>query len=355
MSIRRTYLYYFIFLSFIIASFATVSYGFVLKKDWDEYLFFTTIFSIPVLLFVLGLSIMFGGITGWVVGGLVKKKLETMNSSLIELENGNVQDIENDHEDIEEIATLWTRFKHLQQRLAHQAEASQKLANERAAWHDQVKQEVVSAERNRLARELHDSVSQQLFAASMLLSAVNEQQKNHEEPLQKQLKLVEEIVNESQSEMRALLLHLRPVQLEGKSLKVGIEELLNELIAKQPMKIIWNVDEIKLEKGIEDHLFRIIQEVISNTLRHAKAKTVELRLMNTQKFVLLKIVDDGVGFDMTKQKAGSYGLVSIQERVSEIGGTIKIISIPNKGTSIEVKVPIIEKKDGEDDKSIISG
>lgn len=355
MSIRRIYLSYFIFLSFIIASFATFTYVFIFQKDWTDYLFFTTIFSIPVIVFVLGVSIVFGGLTGWVVGGMAKKKLEIINSSLIELEHGNYQDVTTYHEEIEEIASLWEQFKHLQERLEQQAKSSQKLANERAAWHDQVKQEVISAERNRLARELHDSVSQQLFAASMLLSAVNEQKKDQEDPMQKQLKLVEEIVNESQSEMRALLLHLRPVQLDGKSLKTGIEELLKELVAKQPMKIIWNVDEIELERGIEDHLFRIVQEAISNTLRHAKAKTLELRLMNIQKFVLLKLVDDGVGFDMTKQKAGSYGLQSIRERVSEIGGTIKIISLPNKGTSIEVKVPIIEKKDGEDDKSITSG
>lgn len=351
MSIRKAYLTYFIFLAVIVASLATFSYVEVFKGDWYKYLFLTTVFYIPVIIFVLGLSIIFGGITGWIVGGFVKKKLDGMNTSLRELENGNYQQMSSNNEDIEEISVLWEQFRGLQQRLEQQAEVSQKLANERV----KLKQEVVSEERNRLARELHDSVSQQLFAASMLLSAINEQQKNSQEPFQKQLTLVEEIVNESQSEMRALLLHLRPVQLEGKSLKNGIEELLKELVAKQPMKIIWNVDHIKLEKGIEDHLFRIIQEVISNTLRHAKAKSFELRLMGLQKFVLLKMVDDGVGFDMAKQKAGSYGLKSIQERVSEIGGTCKMISLPNKGTSIEAKIPIIGKKGDDDDKSIVGG
>lgn len=355
MSIRRTYLYYFIFLSLIVASFSTISYGYALNVDWYEYLFFSTIFYIPVFIFVIGLSILFGGITGWIVGGFVKKNLDGMNTSLLELEHGNYQDESFFSDEIEEISAIWERIKHLQQRLEQQAEVSQNLANERASWHEQVKQEVVSEERNRLARELHDSVSQQLFAASMLLSAINEQQQNNQAPSEKQLKLVEAIVNESQSEMRALLLHLRPVQLEGKSLKTGIEELLTELIAKQQMDIVWNIDEITLKKGIEDHLFRIIQEVISNTLRHSKAKTFEVRLMDIQKFVLLKLVDDGVGFDMTKQKAGSYGLQSIKERVSEIGGTVKIISLPNKGTSIEVKVPIIERKGDDNDKSIISG
>ncbi|MBA5819488.1 sensor histidine kinase, partial [Escherichia coli] len=71
------------------------------------------------------------------------------------------------------------------------------------------------------------------------------------------------IVNESQSEMRALLLHLRPTQLEGKSLKTGIEQLLKELTTKLPIEVEWQIEDISLQKGIEDHLFRIVQELLS--------------------------------------------------------------------------------------------
>ena len=101
-----------------------------------------------------------------------------------------------------------------------------------------MRQEAISQERHRLARELHDSVSQQLFAMSMMMSAINEQITEFPE-VTKQLQLVENMVVNAQSEMRALLLHLRPVQLEGKKLTEGIEELLTELSRKQHMKIEW--------------------------------------------------------------------------------------------------------------------
>ncbi|MCG2963560.1 sensor histidine kinase, partial [Escherichia coli] len=86
-------------------------------------------------------------------------------------------------------------------------------------------------------------------------------------PKSKQLKMVEEMINQSQLEMRALLLHLRPAALKGKSLQEGITELLLELAQKVPMELKWNVEEFLLDKGVEDHLFRIAQESVSNALR----------------------------------------------------------------------------------------
>ncbi|TKI12488.1 ATP-binding protein, partial [Bacillus cereus] len=93
--------------------------------------------------------------------------------------------------------------------------------------------------------------------------------------------------------------------------------------------------------------FRIVQEALSNTLRHAKAKKTEVRLRKIDQYAILKIIDDGVGFEVGVNKAGSYGLRSMQERVHEIGGTLKVLSFPAKGTQIEVKVPIMIERGGE--------
>ena len=207
----------------------------------------------------------------------------------------------------------------------------------------QTKEEILEVERHRLARELHDSVSQQLFAAMMMLSALNEQAQKMELPLpqQKQLQMVSDIINASQSEMRALLLHLRPVSLEGKSLKMGIEQLLNELQSKIKIKLKWEAEEISLAPTIEDQLFRIVQELLSNTLRHAKAEELEVYLHKVGQNVLLRVIDDGVGFDTSEQNAGSYGLMNIKERVASVGGTCKIISFKGQGTSVEIKIPIV--------------
>ncbi|MGY3725067.1 two-component system, NarL family, sensor histidine kinase LiaS [Granulicatella balaenopterae] len=209
----------------------------------------------------------------------------------------------------------------------------------------ETKEEILTAERHRLARELHDSVSQQLFAAMMMLSAINEQADQLPANLQKSLSLVEKIINESQSEMRALLLHLRPVNLEDKSLKEGIKALLTELTSKVNMTITWELDDVHLPYGIEDHLFRIVQELLSNTLRHSKANSLEVYLKESSEYIILKVVDDGIGFDtkLTSSSPGSYGLLNMKERVTSMGGTCKIISFPDKGTIIEIKIPITKK------------
>lgn len=204
-------------------------------------------------------------------------------------------------------------------------------------------QEVIVQERNRLARELHDSVSQQLFAASMLMSALTEST-DEDSPKSQQLKMVEEMINQSQLEMRALLLHLRPAALKGKSLQEGITELLLELAQKVPMELKWNVEEFLLDKGVEDHLFRIAQESVSNALRHSKASMLKVLLVQRDSLVILRIEDDGIGFDVEMEKLGSYGLQNMHERAVEVGATLKIVSLPNHGTKLEVKVPLIHNE-----------
>ena len=160
----------------------------------------------------------------------------------------------------------------------------------------------------------------------MMMSAINETKDSTENEIEaKQLKMVEEMIHQSQLEMRALLLHLRPVALKGKSLQEGMEELLMELMQKVTMDIKWKLEDFPVEKGVEDHLFRILQESVSNTLRHSKASQFEVLLIKRDGFIILRVTDDGVGFDVDEQKAGSYGLQNMYERAVEIGGNLKIV------------------------------
>jgi NarL family two-component system sensor histidine kinase LiaS len=175
----------------------------------------------------------------------------------------------------------------------------------------------------------------------MMMSAINETQQDQAGRQAKQLKMVEEMIHQSQLEMRALLLHLRPAALKGKTLQEGIEELLVELLQKVALEIDWKVENFPLDKGVEDHLFRILQEAVSNTLRHAKSHNLEVLLIQRDEYAILRVADDGVGFNVEETKAGSYGLQNMYERAAEVGGSMKIISVKNKGTRLEVKVPIM--------------
>jgi NarL family two-component system sensor histidine kinase LiaS len=269
-----------------------------------------------------------------------RRKLQTVDSLLHQIEEGRQLDTD-ELNNSKELQSIASRAGNIQKHIADQAKISQKLANEKAEDIESRMQEIISQERNRLARELHDSVSQQLFAASMMMSAINETQQDQEGRQAKQLKMVEEMIHQSQLEMRALLLHLRPAALKGKTLQEGIEELLVELLQKVALEIDWKVENFPLDKGVEDHLFRILQEAVSNTLRHAKSHNLEVLLIQRDEYAILRVADDGVGFNVEETKAGSYGLQNMYERAAEVGGSMKIISVKNKGTRLEVKVPIM--------------
>ncbi|WP_139996117.1 sensor histidine kinase [Paenibacillus paridis] len=209
------------------------------------------------------------------------------------------------------------------------------------SWTEKVKFTAVIEERQRLARELHDAVSQQLFAISMTATAVSRTIERDWERAKRQVQLIEEMAAVAQSEMRALLLHLRPVHLDGKNLGQALTVLVDELKQKVPMVITLEVDEtIVLAPNAEDHLFRIAQEALSNTLRHSKADRMEIKLIRTEKQVHMSLKDSGVGFDLEAKKQTSYGLLTMEERVIEIGGSLQMISKPGEGTAILIWVPI---------------
>ncbi|BCB02384.1 sensor histidine kinase [Bacillus sp. KH172YL63] len=317
-------------------------------QDWSL-LWEVEIMDLPGAGFILVVSIFIGIIFGVGTGLKDKRQLRELEDALLYIEQG--KSISIPETATPEVKQVWKKVDALGKHLAEQARYSRKLANEKAEEQEKRIQEIVSQERNRFARELHDSVSQQLFAASMLMSAITETgqpgRTPHEE---KQLGMVERMIHQSQLEMRALLLHLRPVALKGKNLQEGMKELLIELAQKVPLDIEWKIEEMTLDKGIEDHLFRILQESVSNTLRHAKASSLDIRLIKRESIIILRVVDDGEGFDVNESKVtSSYGLQNMRERAIEIGGTFKIISVPNKGTSLEVKVPVTEEEGESND------
>lgn len=327
-----------LFALFLLLGFSVMFFLAFPLESWTL-LFERKVGNLPFIYIVPSIILFLGALYGLYVGLWLKKQLLTVENSMLDVEQG--RPISAQASSLQEIESICLKLEKVQKQMVEQTKLSQKLANEKAEDQEKRVQDIVSQERNRLARELHDSVSQQLFAASMMMSAVTESRPLSDDRESKQLQMIEATINQSQLEMRALLLHLRPVALKGKSLQEGMQELLIELSQKVPMNIKWKIEQIPLDKGVEDHLFRILQESVSNTLRHAKSTTLEVLLIKRDDFVILRIVDDGIGFDVEKRKSGSYGLQNMYERAVEVGGTLKIISLNNKGTRLEVKVPVI--------------
>ena len=236
---------------------------------------------------------------------------------------------------------LEASFQSLSGKLNLLTEAVQKAENQGL-----VKEEtIIEKERKRIARDLHDTVSQELFAAHMILSGVSQQAlKLDREKMQTQLQSVAAILETAQKDLRVLLLHLRPVELEEKSLVEGIQILLKELEDKSDLKVSLKQNVSKLPKKIEEHIFRILQELISNTLRHAQASCLDVYLYQTEVELQLKVVDNGIGFQLGSLDDLSYGLRNIKERAEDMAGTVQLLTAPKQGLAVDIRIPLLDKE-----------
>lgn len=274
----------------------------------------------------------------------VKERLDKLHDLTIAWEKGNLsQSLPADLNGEDEFGQLGNRLQRIGKMWESQVTSLQRLSTHNAELAEKAKLSAIVEERQRLARELHDAVSQQLFAISMTATAVRRGLEKDPVKAARQIALIEEMASVAQSEMRALLLHLRPVHLDGKRLAEALTELMEELRLKVPMEMDWSIeDDLRLPKGIEDHLFRIVQEALSNALRHSKANRLEVSIhtVGDGEVLRLTVRDDGVGFELDDKKWTSYGMVTMRERVSEIGGTIQILTAPGQGTRLDIRVPL---------------
>jgi two-component system, NarL family, sensor histidine kinase LiaS len=315
-------------------------YGFLKEfSSWGE--------AVKLFLGMAGASVLVGGAYGFWSSHRNSARLEQLQDVMMLLEKGNLsRAVPYLGED--EIGRLGQQLNRMSRKWEEQVSSLQRLSTNNAELAEKARYSAVVEERQRLARDLHDAVSQQLFAISMTATAVGRTLEKDFEKAKRQIHLIEEMSSVAQSEMRALLLHLRPVHLEGKRLAQGLRELLAELQAKVPIDITYEMDEeLQLPKGIEDQLFRIVQEALSNTLRHSKATQMEIKLQCPADLVRLSVRDNGVGFSPDEEKHASYGLMSMRERVTEIGGSLNIVSAPGKGTRIEIRAPVMSEEEGE--------
>ena len=236
-------------------------------------------------------------------------------------------------------ADLDASFKSLSGKLSLLTEAIQKADNQILAKEE----DIIEKERKRIARDLHDTVSQEIFAAHMILSGLSQQaSKLDREKMQTQLQGVTAILETAQRDLRILLLHLRPVELEQKSLVEGIQSLLKELKEKSDLKVAFKFQVVNLPKKIEEHIFRIVQELFSNTLRHAQASCLDVYLYQTETELQLKVVDNGRGFQTDDVDELSYGLRNIKERVEDMAGSIQLLTAPKQGLAVDIRIPLID-------------
>lgn len=211
---------------------------------------------------------------------------------------------------------------------------------------EQTKDLAVMEERNRLARDLHDSAKQKAFAALAQLGTARGILNGHGNSVAMHLAEAENLVTDVIQELTFLVQEIYPIGLQEKGLVTTLREHIFEWENRNDMTIQFVTrNEQHLHLEMEQAIYRITQEALANVARHSQARRVDVSLVYENDSVQLCISDDGRGFDM-KQKHG-MGLRSIRERVGSIHGTVQIQSAPGHGTRLFVQVPI---KNGQGDR-----
>ena len=199
---------------------------------------------------------------------------------------------------------------------------------------------IALSERQRILRDLHDSVSQKLYGLVTLTEVAQAalETGNFIDPAQV-LSRIGENARQAVKEMRLFLYQIQPVDLEKEGLISALHHRLAAVEGRADIKARLLADEnIELSKEKEISLFFIAQEALNNILRHARAKTVTVKLKQGRKNVTLEIVDDGCGFDPKKMDRAGLGLENMKERTMKVNGKLKITSAPGAGTKIVVSV-----------------
>lgn len=210
---------------------------------------------------------------------------------------------------------------------------ARQLNSATAAERAQAGSDARAAERSRIARELHDSISQHLFAVRMIAGGMR-----RADPDDGQAAAIEHIAEEAVRDMHVLLLELRPVSLDSAGLAPALERLCASYRDRLGLSVVAELDTVTVSEPAAHSLLRITQEACANAVRHGNAESLTVMLTGADGDIQLAIRDDGIGFDPSGAHAGS-GLVHIRERATELGGTATIHSRIGTGTLVAVTLP----------------
>ncbi len=218
------------------------------------------------------------------------------------------------------------------------------IAIERARLFDRSVQLGAAEERNRLAREIHDTLAQGLAAITLQLETADALLETNTQP-DKARQVVQYALALTRSNLdaaRRSVLDLRAAPLEGRSLRDAVSEMAEEWAATGELTLHLSVTggNFPLPVRVEVGVYRIVQEALTNIVRHAHAQNLTLALAITAEQVQLTIEDDGRGFDPAEVPNGHYGIIGMNERIKLLGGEMTLCSAPGDGTRLDIIVPL---------------
>jgi signal transduction histidine kinase len=291
--------------------------------------------SIPLILVLITLVAgLIGTLFGFVAGRGLTRRLTHLSEATLAWSQGNFSVLVDDPSG-DELGQLASRLNQMAQELENLLDTRREL--------------VVIEERNRLARDLHDSVKQQAFAASAQISAAKKLLAQDPAKATEHIEQAERLTDTLRKELTSLIQELRPPALEGKGLAAALRDYGEDWSRQNEIEMDLRLKgEKPLSLVIEQTIFRIVQEALANVTRHSKADKVEIGLVYTREDLTCSIYDNGRGFDSNEIQMG-FGIRSMQERANSLGSQLNIESTVGEGTTIKfvIRLDGLSQKQGD--------
>ncbi len=283
-----------------------------------------------ILMFVmLIVALPVGAIFGWLASRGLRKRLVNLSVVANAWSKGDFSSAPRD-KSADEIGELTRNLNNMAEQLQTLLHTRDELAR--------------VEERNRLARDLHDTVKQQTYAARMQLSAAKNMIAGDPKAASEHIESALQLNRETQQELKLIIDELRPAALEGKGLAQALKEYAERWQEHTGIHVTTTISgERTLPLDVEQALYRVLQESLSNIARHAEADSVGLSLNMTPEKVTLVTADNGRGFDVNTAHPNSLGLEGMKQRLSEVGGTLKVESTLSVGTTVTAEVQLATK------------
>jgi signal transduction histidine kinase len=276
--------------------------------------------------FVTAIAAIAGAVFGYLIARGLTRRLKGLFTAAGAWSRGDFSAATDDSSD-DELGQLARQLNHMAEQLQNLLQTGQKLAT--------------LEERNRLARDLHDSVKQQVFAVAMQIGATRVLLRRDIEAAEVRLNEADRLVRQAQEELTALIRELRPAALEGKSLVAALRELAVQWAQQTNIVTNLHVEGTQaVPPAVEEAFYRVAQEALANVDRHGKATLVQMVLTIADDSVTLTVSDNGQGFDTTRQGSSGLGLLSMQERMKALGGEVQLESASGQGTRVTAQAAV---------------
>ncbi len=271
-------------------------------------------------------AVLVGTLFGFLTARWLESRLDHLRNTTEAWANGNFKPRINDPAQ-DEIARFGRQLNQMAAELETLMSTRQQLA--------------AMEERNQLARDLHDSVKQNLTAAILQLNTAAVLIATEPQAAQQALQRAEDLAVQAQQELTNVILELRPAMLHQKNLPGALKDYLQRWQQQNQIVVDFtHTENLQLTFSQELTLFRIVQEALANVIRHSSATHVNVSLDCDSHQIMLRIQDNGRGFDLSRSGSSGFGLKSMRDRVEEIGGRLEIESSIGQGTTVSASVPI---------------